>query len=225
MEIKRIILLLLFFSITFIYIKYLNFSKIQISVNDDIVFDIVKNLGKNRVEVIKSENPLISLKEKFDYENFWIPIEKLKLSAYEILVQLEKVDPKNKAYYERNYYFYLNKLEEFDNSIKEKIQNLENKNIVVYSNFIDDFAKNYGFNILCYIESLKSPNEILNCFQIIKYKKPKAIFILPKDLNKISEQYSKLLNLKLVILKPIKTGEYLNVMEDNFNMIYNSLNE
>jgi ABC-type Zn uptake system ZnuABC Zn-binding protein ZnuA len=225
MEIKRIILFLLFFSITFIYIKYLNFSKIQISVNDDIVFDIVKNLGKNRVEVIKSENPLISLKEKFDYENFWIPIEKLKLSAYEILVQLEKVDPKNKAYYERNYYFYLNKLDEFDNSIKEKIQNLENKNIVVYSNFIDDFAKNYGLNILCYIESLKSPNEILNCFQIVKDKKPKTMLILPKDLNKISEQYSKLLNLKLVILKPIKTGEYLNVMEDNFNMIYNSLNE
>jgi len=225
MEIKRIILLLLFFSITFIYIKYLNFSKIQISVNDDIVFDIVKNLGKNRVEIIKSENPLISLKEKFDYENFWIPIEKLKLSAYEILIQLEKIDPKNKAYYERNYYFYLNKLEEFDNSIKEKIQNLENKNIVVYSNFIDDFAKNYGLNILCYIESLKSPNEILNCFQIVKDKKPKTMLILPKDLNKISEQYSKLLNLKLVILKPIKTGEYLNVMEDNFNMIYNSLNE
>ena len=225
MEIKRIILLLLFFSITFIYIKYLNFSKIQISVNDDIVFDIVKNLGKNRVEIIKSENPLISLKEKFDYENFWIPIEKLKLSAYEILIQLEKIDPKNKAYYERNYYFYLNKLEEFDNSIKEKIQNLENKNIVVYSNFIDDFAKNYGLNILCYIESLKSPNEILNCFQIVKDKKPKTMLILPKDLNKISEQYSKLLNLKLVILKPIKTGEHLNVMEDNFNMIYNSLNE
>jgi len=225
MEIKRIILLLLFFSITFIYIKYLNFSKIQISVNDDIVFDIVKNLGKNKVEVIKSENPLISLKEKFDYENFWIPIEKLKLSAYEILIQLEKIDPKNKAYYERNYYFYLNKLVKFDNSIKEKIQNLENKNIVAYSNFIDDFAKNYGLNILCYIESLKSPNEILNCFQIVKDKKPKAILILPKDLNKISEQYSKLLNLKLVILKPIKTGEYLNIMEDNFNMIYNSLNE
>jgi ABC-type Zn uptake system ZnuABC Zn-binding protein ZnuA len=225
MEIKRIILLLLFFSITFIYIKYLNFSKIQISVNDDIVFDIVKNLGKNKVEVIKSENPLISLKEKFDYENFWIPIEKLKLSAYEILIQLEKIDPKNKAYYERNYYFYLNKLVKFDNSIKEKIQNLENKNIVAYSNFIDDFAKNYGLNILCYIESLKSPNEILNCFQIVKDKKLKAILILPKDLNKISEQYSKLLNLKLVILKPIKTGEYLNIMEDNFNMIYNSLNE
>jgi ABC-type Zn uptake system ZnuABC Zn-binding protein ZnuA len=225
MEIKRIILLLLFFSITFIYIKYLNFSKIQISVNDDIVFDIVKNLGKNKVEVIKSENPLISLKEKFDYENFWIPIEKLKLSAYEILIQLEKIDPKNKAYYERNYYFYLNKLVKFDNSIKEKIQNLENKNIIAYSNFIDDFAKNYGLNILCYIESLKSPNEILNCFQIVKDKKPKAILILPKDLNKISEQYSKLLNLKLVILKPIKTGEYLNIMEDNFNMIYNSLNE
>jgi ABC-type Zn uptake system ZnuABC Zn-binding protein ZnuA len=199
--------------------------KTQISVNDDIVFDIVKNLGRNEVEVVKSENPLISLKEKFDYENFWIPIEKLKISAYETLIQLEKIDPKNKAYYEKNYYFYIKKLDKLDNSIKKRIQNLENRNIVAYSNFIDDFSKNYGLNILCYIGNLKYPNEILNCLQIVKYKKPKAIFILPKDLNKISEQYSKLLNLKLVILKPIKTGEYLNIMEDNFNMIYNSLNE
>jgi ABC-type Zn uptake system ZnuABC Zn-binding protein ZnuA len=225
MEIKRIFLLLIFLSIALIYIKNLNLPKAKISVNDNIVFDIVKNLGKNKVEIVKSENPLISLKEKFDYENFWIPIEKLKISAYETLIQLEKIDPKNRIYYEKNYYFYIKKLDKLDNSIKKRIQNLENKNIVAYSNFIDDFAKNYDLNVLCYIENLKYPNEILNCLQIIKNKKPKALFILLKDLNKISEQYSKLLNLKLVILKPIKTGEYLNVMEDNFNMIYNSLNE
>ncbi|MGC8981428.1 MAG: metal ABC transporter solute-binding protein, Zn/Mn family [Minisyncoccia bacterium] len=225
MEFKRIFFLLIFLLLIFLCVKNLNFTKIKVFVDDDIVFGIAQDIGRNRVDVIKSENPTIKIKENFDYENFWIPIEKLKKSAYEILNQLIYLDPKNKVYYLKNYSFYINRLDKIDSSIKKRIEKIKNKNIVVYSDFLDDFAKIYGLNILCHINDLKKPNEILDCIKLIRDKKVKTLFILPSELNKTSEQYSKLLNLKLVILKDIKSGRYLDVMEDNFDMIYNSLNE
>ena len=106
--------------------------------------------------------------------HIWTSPENVKLLARNILAALVRADPAHKAYYQKHYHIFIQKIKQTDNQIKEILANLpkEQKSFIVFHPSWGYFAKAYGL--------IQIPIEIAG-----KAPKPRAVQELITEARKL----------------------------------------
>ena len=166
----------------------------------------------------------------------WLSIENAQKEMENIKDALVKYDPENAEYDETNFKTYENKFEELEEKYSEKLDQIENKTIIVAHEAFGYLCEEYDIEQEG-IEGLNPDSEPdpARMTEIIKFAKEhnvKTIFFEELVSPKVAETIAKEINANTAVLNPleglseeqIKNGEdYFSIMEQNLEAIYNSL--
>ena len=145
---------------------------------------------------------------------------------------LVKLDEANAETYLKNSREYIKELEELKKDIANVTNEIENKNIVVYHESFDYFAKEFGLNVVTKIEKehgeAASASEIVNIVNEIKKYNVKCIFVEKGYNMNIANTVAKEAGVKVYELNPVTSGknnkdEYINIMRENLGIIKEAL--
>ena len=149
---------------------------------------------------------------------------------------IDKENPENADYYEKNYETYSKKFDELDKKYKDTLDPIDNKSIIVAHEAFGYLCDEYDIKQVG-IEGLTPDSEPdpARMTEIIKFAKDnniKTIFFEELVSPKVAKTIAKEINADTAVLNPleglsnedIKNGEdYFLVMEKNLQAIYESL--
>ncbi|OEJ15709.1 ABC transporter substrate-binding protein [Brachyspira hampsonii] len=165
--------------------------------------------------------------------HFWLSPIKAKKQMENIKNALADIDSINADYYNSNYNFYADKLDELDNHFKEVLSNIKNTNLVVTHPAFGHFCKEYSLNQVAIARDEADPKAMSETIDFIKNNNVKAIFYEEFSSSKLVDSIAKETGVKILTLNPIeslseeyiKAGkDYFSVMEDNLSSLTNGLN-
>ncbi|MBW5381119.1 metal ABC transporter solute-binding protein, Zn/Mn family, partial [Brachyspira hampsonii] len=165
--------------------------------------------------------------------HFWLSPIKAKKQMENIKNALADIDSVNADYYNSNYNFYANKLDELDNHFKEVLSNIKNTNLVVTHPAFGHFCKEYLLNQVAIARDEADPKAMSETIDFIKNNNVKAIFYEEFSSSKLVDSIAKETGVKTLTLNPIeslseeyiKAGkDYFSVMEENLASLTNGLN-
>ena len=146
--------------------------------------------------------------------------------------RLVEIDGKNKELYEFNTKEYISKLQELDEEITKNICDFGSRNIVIFHNTFNYFARDYGLNVVGTVERehgrTPSASELATIIDEIKINNVKAIFVEPEYSIKVVDTIAKETGSKVYILNSITSGEnnkneYINIMKENLRVLKEAL--
>jgi len=163
------------------------------------------------------------------HPSVWLdPINALVI-AVNIKNLLQKIDPKNKNYYEKRYLKFQNRLVSVYNKWKKNYKKLKNKDFISYHYTWAYLTNRFKLNYLAVIElghgrepSLK---HIIKIIELIKNRGIKSIFVARQFENrKYINLIKKQVNIKVIYLDPFGINrDYINMMNYNLEKIYSGL--
>ncbi|PTY40828.1 metal ABC transporter substrate-binding protein [Brachyspira hampsonii] len=165
--------------------------------------------------------------------HFWLSPIKAKKQMENIKNALADIDSVNADYYNSNYNFYADKLDELDNHFKEVLSNIKNTNLVVTHPAFGHFCKEYSLNQVAIARDEADPKAMSETIDFIKNNDVKAIFYEEFSSSKLVDSIAKETGVKVLTLNPIeslseeyiKSGkDYFSVMEENLISLTNGLN-
>ncbi|MBW5390991.1 metal ABC transporter substrate-binding protein [Brachyspira hampsonii] len=165
--------------------------------------------------------------------HFWLSPIKAKKQMENIKNVLADIDSVNADYYNSNYNFYADKLDELDNHFKEVLSNIKNTNLVVTHPAFGHFCKEYSLNQVAIARDEADPKAMSETIDFIKNNDVKAIFYEEFSSSKLVDSIAKETGVKVLTLNPIeslseeyiKSGkDYFSVMEENLISLTNGLN-
>ncbi|EKV55844.1 periplasmic solute binding protein [Brachyspira hampsonii 30446] len=165
--------------------------------------------------------------------HFWLSPIKAKKQMENIKNALADIDSVNADYYNSNYNFYADKLDELDNHFKEVLSNIKNTNLVVTHPAFGHFCKEYSLNQVAIARDEADPKAMSETIDFIKNNDVKAIFYEEFSSSKLVDSIAKETGVKVLTLNPIeslseeyiKAGkDYFSVMEENLISLTNGLN-
>lgn len=146
--------------------------------------------------------------------------------------ELVKLDTQNAETYKQNTEVYISKLEKLSLDIGKNIAKLNYTNIVTFHNSFDYFAREYGLNVIGYIENehgqSPSAHDIAALVENIKSNNVKAIFVEPGYNIKLVNVIAKEAGVNIYVLNPVTSGdnnkdEYINIMKQNLAVLKEAL--
>ena len=146
--------------------------------------------------------------------------------------ELVKLDAQNAETYKQNTEVYISKLEDLSLEIEKNIAKLNYTNIVTFHNSYDYFSKDYGLNVIGYIENehgqTPSAHHIAALVENIKSNNVKAIFVEPGYNIKLVNVIAKEAGVNIYVLNPVTSGEnnkdeYINIMRQNLVVLKEAL--
>jgi ABC-type Zn uptake system ZnuABC Zn-binding protein ZnuA len=170
-----------------------------------------------------------------DDPHWWHSVANVKQATKIIRDELIKLDPPDKADFEKNASAYLAKLDELDNWVKRKVAELprDKRKLVTSHDAFQYFARDYGFEIEA-IEGVNTETEVSNrhvseLIDDIKKQGVKAIF-LESTLNpKVTTQITRETGVKIGGtlyadgLGPGEASTYEGMMKHNVSTIVDAL--
>lgn len=110
--------------------------------------------------------------------HIWLSPKRVKIMLDVIKDELIKLDPDNKAIYERNSSEFIAKLEEVDNNIKDILSGLEQQSFIIYHPSFGYFAEDYGLKMITIEEEGKeaTAKRLQNVIDYAKDNNIKFIF-------------------------------------------------
>lgn len=208
---------------------------------------VINSLENKNIVYVKSSKGLdihkaSSKKEKNNHNHAnvdphtWLNIKNAQKEMENIKNALVKRDPDNKEYYEKNYKTYAKKFEELDSKYKETLDKIPNKSIIVAHEAFGYLCDEYDIKQVA-IEGLTPDSEPdpARMSKIIKFAKEnniKTIFFEELVSPKVAETIAKEVGAKTEVLNPLEglseedinnNKDYFSVMEDNLQVIYESL--
>ncbi|MBC2582181.1 metal ABC transporter substrate-binding protein [Clostridium sp. DJ247] len=189
------------------------------------------------LEASKGCNPIKntdedSIKEHGQYDpHTWISLTSAKVEAENIKEALVKVDPTNKAYYEKNYNEFASKVDNMISEYKDKFNNISNKNFVTghaaFAYFCRDFNLTQNSIEDVFAEGEPTPKKMKELVDYCKSNNVKTIFVEDMVSPKVSETLAKEVNAKVEKIYTLESEEdnkdYLQSMKENLDRVYNSL--
>lgn len=165
--------------------------------------------------------------------HIWISIKGAKKQALNIQDALIKVDPKNKAYYEANYSDFNNRLEQLFNEYNSKFNTVNNKNFVTghaaFAYLCRDFGLNQNSVEDVFADGEPGPQKLTELVKYCKEHKIRTIFVEDILSPKVSETLANEVGAKTEKIytfeSRVKSKDYLQCMQYNLEVIYNSLAE
>ncbi|MGB9682557.1 MAG: metal ABC transporter substrate-binding protein [bacterium] len=160
--------------------------------------------------------------------HIWLDPILVKLQAKAIKDELIALDPKNKAYYEKNYIEYSKKLDALDKEIRKVVSRCKKREFVVLHAAFSYFAKRYGLTQISITgispEAEPSAKDVAEITKFVKDHKIKYIFaeplVSPALVNSIAQETGA----KILILDPIEglskkdldmEKDYISKMKEN----------
>ena len=147
-----------------------------------------------------------------------------------------EADPDHKDYYEANYETYAARFDQLDQSYKDTLASLPNKDIVVSHEAFGYLCSAYGLNQMG-IEGLSpdsepDPARMAEIIDFVKERNVKVIFFEELVSPKVAEAVAKETGAITQVLNPLeglsdeelkKGADYFSVMEDNLKQLENAL--
>ncbi len=161
----------------------------------------------------------------------WLDPANALIIAVNIKNRLQKLDPKNSSYYEKNYLKFQKELTNLYIKWSNKYRNLKSRNFISYHYTWPYLTHRFKLKYLAVIElghgREPSIKHIIHIIKLIKAKNIKSIFVAKqfenkKYINMIKDQT----NVKVIYLDPFGINKnFTEMMEFNLKNIYHGLTE
>jgi len=175
--------------------------------------------------------------ESHDYDpHVWLNPMYAKIQMKAIKDGLVRVDPENSRYYEENYNYYAEKLDELEGKYREAAASFSRKEIVVSHAAYEYLCSTYGLKQIA-IEGLASGSEPTaskkaEIIDFIAEHDVKVIFFDGLSSSKVADTVAEETGVRTAILNPLeglseedlKAGrDYFSVMEENLEALSDAL--
>ena len=162
--------------------------------------------------------------------HFWLSPKKAKIQMQNIKNAVVEIDFENSEYYNSNYNFYAKKLDELDEKIKNSLQNITNRYLVVTHPAFSHFAEEYNFKEIAISRDEADLKRVADIINFIKTNNIKAIFVEEFSNDKLIQSVANETGANIFELNPIealseeyKDEDYFSIMEKNLTSITNAL--
>lgn len=188
---------------------------------------------KDSIKELKYVETSSNIDDKGLDPHFWLSPIKAKKQMENIKNALAEIDAANADYYNSNYNFYADRLDELDNHFKNVLSNIKNTNVVVTHPAFGHFCEEYSLNQVAIARDEADPKAMSDTIAFIKNNDVKAIFYEDFSSSKLVDSIAKETGVKILTLNPIESlseeyindGEdYFSVMEENLISLTNGLN-
>jgi zinc transport system substrate-binding protein len=203
-------------------------DKVTASINST---ELVKVDTSKDADLI-ANNKTDEINERGQYDpHLWLSLKGAQIQAKNIKVALEKVDPSNRDYYDKNYTEFYNKLEKLYNEYLGKFKVIKNKNFVTghaaFAYLCRDFGLKQNSVENVFAEGEPSANRLRELVEYCKSNSIKVVFLEDMASPKISETLAREVNAKVEKIYTVESKEnnlgYLESMTYNLEKIYESL--
>lgn len=159
----------------------------------------------------KNENNHDKKEEENVDPHVWLSPELVKIQAKNITEGVQKIDPKNKVYYQSNLEVFLREIQQLDQQIKENLANLKTRKFIVFHPAWGYFAKNYQLEQISIESGGKEPSatELGKIIATAKQENIKVIFAEPEFNSKSAETIAKEIQGEVVFISP-SSGDWAN---------------
>ena len=188
---------------------------------------------KDSIKELKYVETSSNIDDKGLDPHFWLSPIKAKKQMENIKNALAEIDAVNADYYNSNYNYYADRLNELDNHFKDVLSKIKNTNIVVTHPAFGHFCKAYSLNQVAIARDEADPKAMSDTIAFIKNNNVKAIFYEDFSSSKLVDSIARETGAKILTLNPIESlsveyieaGEdYFSVMESNLVSLTNGLN-
>ncbi|HUV51577.1 MAG TPA: zinc ABC transporter substrate-binding protein [Dehalococcoidia bacterium] len=166
-------------------------AKIYAKVGSGVEFELaymdkIVAVNKNMLVVDCSKGIQLTASEDPDEPgmdpHIWVSPRNAKIIVQNICDGLTQVDPENRAYYEQNRDTYLNKLDELDKEISDKLANIQNRAFIVFHPSWGYFARDYNLQQIAIEAGGKEPSaqDLARIIKEAKERNIKVIFASPQ---------------------------------------------
>jgi len=182
--------------------------------------------------VVNVSEPLKDVVEKHEGNpHLWLNPEYFIKQSEVIKNTLIEIDPAHKDTYEKNFETYKSQILTKASELKEKLNTLQNRNVITFHDAFPYFAEYFGLNILASIEpdpnKMPTPKQIIEIENLIKKYNVKVVFKEPELSSDIYKSIVEDTGVKVIDLMPLGDGEkiktYIELMEYNVDTIYDAL--
>jgi zinc transport system substrate-binding protein len=182
--------------------------------------------------VVNVSEPLKDVVEKHEGNpHLWLNPEYFIKQSEVIKNTLIEIDPAHKDAYEKNFETYKREILTKASELKEKLNTLQNRNVITFHDAFPYFAEYFGLNILASIEpdpnKMPTPKQIIEIENLIKKYNVKVVFKEPELSSDIYKSIVEDTGVKVIDLMPLGDGEkiktYIELMKYNVDTIYDAL--
>jgi zinc transport system substrate-binding protein len=182
--------------------------------------------------VVNVSEPLKDVVEKHEGNpHLWLNPEYFIKQSEVIKNTLIEIDPAHKDAYEKNFETYKSQILTKASELKEKLNALQNRNVITFHDAFPYFAEYFGLNILASIEpdpnKMPTPKQIIEIENLIKKYNVKVVFKEPELSSDIYKSIVEDTGVKVIDLMPLGDGEkiktYIELMKYNVDTIYDAL--
>ena len=180
---------------------------------------------KDSIKELKYVETSSNIDDKGLDPHFWLSPIKAKKQMENIKNALAEIDAANADYYNSNYNFYADRLDELDNHFKNVLSNIKNTNVVVTHPAFGHFCEEYSLNQVAIARDEADPKAMSDTIAFIKNNDVKAIFYEDFSSSKLVDSIAKETGVKILTLNPIESlsEEYINAGEDYFSVMEENL--
>ena len=163
------------------------YAKVGSGVEFELAYmDKISNLNKNMLVVDCSKG--VQLIASVDPDepgmdpHIWVSPRNARVMVQNICDGLIQIDPENRSYYEQHRDAYLEKLEQLDNEISNKLANVQNRAFIVFHPAWGYFARDYSLQQIAIEVGGKEPSgqDIARVIEEAKKLDIKIIFASPQ---------------------------------------------
>lgn len=176
-------------------------------------------------------------KEEHEHEHgsldphYWLSPNNAKIMAEQIAQQLSLSDSSNKEYYTLQAQNFINELNNKDVEWKNKINELEKKEIVVFHDAWGYFVDHFGLEVVATFEPFPgktpSPQYMIELQKEVKEHNITALFIEPQLSKEAVTTLANDLKIKIGVLDPLggigERNSYINMIDYNIENIFGAL--
>lgn len=180
---------------------------------------------KDSIKELKYVETSSNIDDKGLDPHFWLSPIKAKKQMENIKNALAEIDAANADYYNSNYNFYADRLDELDNHFKNVLSNIKNTNVAVTHPAFGHFCEEYSLNQVAIARDEADPKAMSDTIAFIKNNDVKAIFYEDFSSSKLVDSIAKETGVKILTLNPIESlsEEYINAGEDYFSVMEENL--
>ncbi len=194
----------------------------------------LQNVQKNMPElkIIEASKGIALLPggEEGPNAHVWVGVSGAIKEVQNIAGGLGAADPAHAAKYSENAQAFTAQLQALGERMKAGLAGVSNRNIVTFHEAFPYFAKEYGLNIVCEVESEPGAEpgagEVAEYITTIRSSSVKALFVDVQYTSSTAEVIARETGLKLYPLNPVVSGpadadgtEYIRIMEENLKTL------
>lgn len=216
---------------------------------ENFLTSLIQNAGNDHLKIIDSSQGIKTIAtEEQDHDDhdhshqsghdhhahgefnphIWLDPKRAIQQVENIRDGLIAVDPDRQETYSANATEYIQKLQQLDAEIEQKLKPYQGKTFVAFHDFAPYFAESYGLKVQSLVdvpEDNPSPDDMRKVSEIVKSTQLKTLLIEPQGGKAPFTALAKDLKIQVSVFDPLETGTieamtpdyYLQTMQENVN--------